>query len=181
MISYLVLTTLLLSVSGFEMQSNLLTPHQTQRDPPQVLFSTPPPRPSKPSASSWAGVRLQKKFQRAVEKKMSWGAPTPVQSSTIPAICNEKDVWVEAPTGSGKTAAFALPILQHLSYAIDTSLMESRGRRYVDALVLSPTRELAIQTKHVFTALHEASTPSLTGDESEVRLSKERRATGTKR
>ncbi len=64
-------------------------------------------------------------------------APTPIQKEAIPAILTGRDVIATAQTGSGKTAAFLLPILQRLP-------KEALGR--TRALVLSPTRELAAQT-----------------------------------
>ena len=70
--------------------------------------------------------------------------PTPIQSQTIPAILDGNDVLGLAQTGTGKTAAFVLPILQHLM----------KGRRGVlRALIVSPTRELAEQTHAVITQL----------------------------
>jgi superfamily II DNA/RNA helicase len=67
-------------------------------------------------------------------------APTPIQSAAIPAILRGGDVWASAQTGSGKTAAFVLPIIERL-------VAEGpRGRgRFVRALILVPTRELAAQ------------------------------------
>jgi ATP-dependent RNA helicase RhlE len=65
--------------------------------------------------------------------------PTPVQQMAIPAILRGEDVRVAAQTGSGKTAAFALPLLQIMSES-----PRERGR-FVRALILVPTRELAIQ------------------------------------
>jgi len=64
-------------------------------------------------------------------------APTPIQLNTIPPILEGRDVLGLAQTGTGKTAAFVLPILQHL-------LKGPRGK--LRALILSPTRELAEQT-----------------------------------
>lgn len=63
--------------------------------------------------------------------------PTPVQWEAIPAVLQNRDVWAQAQTGSGKTAAYALPILQHFAEPQSTS---PRG-----VLVLVPTRELAAQ------------------------------------
>ena len=67
--------------------------------------------------------------------------PTPIQAQAIPVILEGRDVLGLAQTGTGKTAAFALPILQKL-------MKGKRGR--VRALVLSPTRELAEQTHTAF-------------------------------
>lgn len=69
---------------------------------------------------------------------------TPVQVAAIPAILRGGDVWASAETGTGKTAAFALPLLE---------LLGARPRRrgqHVGALVLVPTRELAAQVGQVF-------------------------------
>lgn len=72
--------------------------------------------------------------------------PTPVQAAAIPAVLRGADVWASAQTGSGKTAAFALPILQRLSAAT-----RPRGR-FVRTLILAPTRELAAQIADSFLA-----------------------------
>lgn len=71
-------------------------------------------------------------------------APTPIQVQAIPAVLNGKDVMGLAQTGTGKTAAFALPILHRLVQG---------GRRHVRALVIAPTRELAEQIHESFTLL----------------------------
>ncbi len=65
--------------------------------------------------------------------------PTPVQAQTIPAALDGRDVLGVAQTGTGKTAAFTLPILHHLSAE------RIKGWRPIRALILSPTRELAAQ------------------------------------
>ncbi len=70
--------------------------------------------------------------------------PTPIQAQAIPPILENKDVMGLAQTGTGKTAAFALPILQHL-------MAGKRG--HVRTLVLAPTRELAEQTHETFRSL----------------------------
>ena len=62
---------------------------------------------------------------------------TPIQAETIPLVLAGKDVIGQAQTGTGKTAAFGLPILQHID----------KADRSIQALVISPTRELAIQTQ----------------------------------
>ncbi len=69
--------------------------------------------------------------------------PTPAQTHAIPAILQRRDVMVRAQTGTGKTAAFALPILERLSSAGSND----SARRHVRALVLTPTRELACQVE----------------------------------
>lgn len=74
----------------------------------------------------------------------NYEVPTPVQVETIPAILEGRDVWACAETGSGKTAAYALPILQRL---LDTRPVDLR-RPF--ALVIVPTRELAAQVAEFF-------------------------------
>lgn len=70
--------------------------------------------------------------------------PYPIQQEVIPAILQRKDVLGIAPTGSGKTAGYVLPLLMNLQ-AISTS-----KNRFVNVLVLVPTRELAVQVREVF-------------------------------
>jgi superfamily II DNA/RNA helicase len=74
-----------------------------------------------------------------VAAERNYAAPTPIQLAAIPAVLGGRDVQASAQTGSGKTAAFALPILQRL-----TAGARERGR-FVRALILVPTRELAAQ------------------------------------
>lgn len=73
--------------------------------------------------------------------------PTPIQEQSIPILLKHKDLLGCAQTGTGKTAAFAIPILQHL-YAANRN---EKGRRKIKALVVTPTRELAIQIGESFT------------------------------
>lgn len=70
--------------------------------------------------------------------------PYPIQEKTIPTILQKKDVLGIAPTGSGKTAAYVLPILTNLKGITKTK------NRHINVLVLVPTRELAIQVEEVF-------------------------------
>lgn len=76
---------------------------------------------------------------RAVQD-VGYETPTPIQSQTIPPLLAGRDLLGYAPTGTGKTAAFALPILARMD-------LNARG---VQALVLAPTRELAIQVAEAF-------------------------------
>lgn len=75
--------------------------------------------------------------------------PTPIQEQAIPAILAQKDLLGCARTGTGKTAAFAIPILQLMHQQQQQS---PKGRRSIKALVLTPTRELAIQIEESFKA-----------------------------
>jgi ATP-dependent RNA helicase RhlE len=78
-------------------------------------------------------------------KKEQYTTPTPIQAQAIPEALNGKDILGLAQTGTGKTAAFAIPVLQHL--AKDPI---PKGYRYTRAMILTPTRELAIQISESF-------------------------------
>lgn len=75
--------------------------------------------------------------------------PTPIQEQAIPIVLDRKDLLGCAQTGTGKTAAFAIPILQILTAEKST---DPRAQRKVKALILTPTRELAIQINESFEA-----------------------------
>ena len=72
--------------------------------------------------------------------------PTPIQEQSIPILLKGRDLLGCAQTGTGKTAAFAIPILQHLYL----QKQNDKGRRQIKALVVTPTRELAIQIDDSF-------------------------------
>lgn len=95
-------------------------------------MSTTTPSPA------FAALGLSAPLLRAIAER-HYETPTPIQASAIPAILRGGDVWASAQTGSGKTAAFALPILEILA-----SSPRPRGR-FCRALILAPTRELAAQ------------------------------------
>ena len=77
-----------------------------------------------------------------------YSTPTPIQAQSIPLILEKRDLLGCAQTGTGKTAAFAIPILQLLYQ----QKQEERGPRNIKVLVLTPTRELAIQIDESFAA-----------------------------
>jgi ATP-dependent RNA helicase RhlE len=88
---------------------------------------------------SFNSLGLSAELLRAI-REQGYTQPTPIQSQAIPVILEGKDILAGAQTGTGKTAGFTLPMLQRLS--------ESKNRstsRHIRALVLAPTRELAIQ------------------------------------
>ena len=89
---------------------------------------------------SFKDLKLNKPILRAIAE-VGYDNPTLVQEKTIPSVLSKVDCIVLAQTGTGKTAAFALPILQLLFDKQDTS---KKGKR-IKALIISPTRELAIQ------------------------------------
>jgi ATP-dependent RNA helicase DeaD len=73
-------------------------------------------------------------------KDLGYDTPTPIQSRTIPCLIEGKDVVAQARTGTGKTAAFALPVLSRIDLT----------NKKPQVLVLTPTRELAIQVAASF-------------------------------
>ena len=82
----------------------------------------------------YADLGLSPELMRAIEKK-GYVQATPVQGGAIPYFMDWKDVIAKAPTGTGKTFAFGIPMVEHIDPETDA----------VTALVLAPTRELAIQ------------------------------------
>ncbi len=93
---------------------------------------------------TFADLGLSETLLRALSAA-KYTTPTPIQERTIPALLQGRDVLGIAQTGTGKTAAFALPILQHLSST--TVRAQPKSPR---ALVLAPTRELAVQIARSF-------------------------------
>jgi len=89
---------------------------------------------------SFKDLQLNKPILRAIAEA-GYNEPTLVQEKTIPLVLNKKDVITTAQTGTGKTAAFALPIIQLL---FDKQDAPKKGKK-IKALIISPTRELAIQ------------------------------------
>jgi len=88
-------------------------------------------------------LQLLPQLLRAVDE-MGYLSPSPIQAAAIPPVLAGRDLIGCAQTGTGKTAAFAIPILQRLNGRVD------RAHRPIRALVLTPTRELALQIKENF-------------------------------
>ena len=93
---------------------------------------------------SFADLGLAEPLLRALDAA-KYTVPTPIQARTIPLLLQGRDVLGIAQTGTGKTAAFALPVLQHLAASKERA--QPRSPR---ALVLAPTRELAVQIGRSF-------------------------------
>ena len=94
----------------------------------------------------FSDLNLNKPLLKAIFEK-NYETPTKVQIQTIPLVLAKKNVIATAQTGTGKTAAFALPILQLLFHQQDTS----KEQKKIRALIVSPTRELAVQINEEFT------------------------------
>ncbi len=108
-----------------------------------------------PAPTGFATLALDDRLQRTLAG-LGYEEPTPVQLAAIPPLLEGRDLLAEAPTGTGKTAAFALPILQRLAERMDADRaagrpVEGRGAprdgraSRPAALVVTPTRELAMQ------------------------------------
>lgn len=97
---------------------------------------------------SFNNLQLIEPMLKALSEE-GYTTPTPIQEQAIPVILQQKDLLGCAQTGTGKTAAFALPLLQLLSQHTD---QPADGRRKIKALILTPTRELAIQIEESFRA-----------------------------
>lgn len=80
-------------------------------------------------------------------KEKEYSVPTPIQQEAIPVALEKQDLLGLAQTGTGKTAAFAIPIIQHL---YNEARQEKKKNKEIKALVLTPTRELAIQIEESF-------------------------------
>src|SRR5437868_813331 len=93
---------------------------------------------------SFSDLKLLPQLVAAVEGE-GYTTPTPIQQQAIPHLLAGRDLIGCARTGTGKTAAFALPILQRLSQAAPAT-----GQKHVRVLVLTPTRELATQVGDSF-------------------------------
>jgi ATP-dependent RNA helicase RhlE len=96
---------------------------------------------------SFKNLNLIEPILKALETE-GYTTPTPIQEQGIPVVLEGKDLLGCAQTGTGKTAAFAIPILQNLY----NSKHEEKGSWNIKALILTPTRELAIQIDESFAA-----------------------------
>ena len=92
-----------------------------------------------PRVSSFRDLKLSAPLLQALDDS-GYETPTPIQSQAIPHLLAGRDILGHAPTGTGKTAAFALPLLQRIK-------LQDKS---VQVLTLTPTRELAIQVAEAF-------------------------------
>jgi ATP-dependent RNA helicase RhlE len=96
------------------------------------------------SALPFDQLGLEPELLRAV-REQGYDTPTPIQAKAIPMVLQGRDLLAAAQTGTGKTAGFTLPLLQRLKPHANTST--SPARHPVRALILTPTRELAMQVE----------------------------------
>src|SRR4051812_24300455 len=95
---------------------------------------------------NFSELALHDRLQAAL-KRLDFTTPTPIQAEAIPPLLEGKDLIGTAKTGTGKTLAFAFPLLNRLLTA------PARKVHCTRALILAPTRELAMQINQVFTSL----------------------------
>lgn len=95
--------------------------------------------PAASAALTFRDLALNEAVVRALDD-VGYESPTPIQAATIPRMLEGADIVGQAQTGTGKTAAFALPILSRIDVQ----------QRSPQALILVPTRELAIQVAEAF-------------------------------
>lgn len=112
-------------------------------------FFSADPTADQTDATSFSSMNLSRPMLRALTS-LGFTQPTPIQSRAVPLALLGRDILGSAVTGSGKTAAFMLPILERLSYRD-----RGRGGQACRVLVLCPTRELAVQCEQVGKALAE--------------------------
>jgi ATP-dependent RNA helicase RhlE len=122
-----------------------LKPKKTKNHPANPSFHSNKALPlSKHLSMNFSDLGLSSSLLTAIEKA-SYESPYPIQNEAIPAILQRKDVLGIAPTGSGKTASYILPILQLFQEK------EPAKNRIIPVLILVPTRELATQVAEVAT------------------------------
>lgn len=117
-------------------------PDSTNADAVESTSESAGPQKAAAPEVRFSDFNLAEPISRAVAE-MGYEVPTPIQAQAIPVVMQGHDVMGAAQTGTGKTAGFALPILQRLMRHANTSA--SPARHPVRALILAPTRELADQ------------------------------------
>ena len=98
---------------------------------------------------SFNNLQLIEPILKALSNE-GYTTPTPIQEQAIPVVLQHKDLLGCAQTGTGKTAAFAIPMLQLMHE--EQQKQQPGARRNIKALILTPTRELAIQIDESFRA-----------------------------
>jgi ATP-dependent RNA helicase DDX31/DBP7 len=115
--------------------------------------------------STFTDMGLAERLVRHIEGTMKMAQPTRIQSLAIPELMNGRDVMIRSQTGTGKTLAYLIPVVQQLQ-AITPRLSRTDGTK---AIILAPTRELCIQihtvAQTVFRAYHWIITGTVMGGE----------------
>jgi ATP-dependent RNA helicase DDX54/DBP10 len=112
-------------------------------------------------SGGFQSLGLSNAVYRGITHRLGYRLPTPVQRKALPIILTGVDTVVMARTGSGKTAAFLIPLLERLlasnnnnnTSTISSMAMQQQGHSSVRGIIISPTRELSVQTLRVFNKL----------------------------
>ena len=103
---------------------------------------------SEDDEASFRGMGLDDRLLEAAAVKLAWNEPTDIQTRAIPLIMEGRDLMARGRTGSGKTGAFVIPIIQKiLDYK---RLGKGSQQQCVRALIMAPTKELCRQIQNVF-------------------------------
>ena len=121
---------------GVRLTDGLARPIESPRDDGSTQTT------GQPAPDGFAEFGLEDRLLATVAD-LGYEEPTPIQREAIPLLLDGRDILAEAPTGTGKTAAFALPILQRITIG-------QAGPNTASALVVVPTRELAMQVAEAF-------------------------------
>jgi superfamily II DNA/RNA helicase len=111
----------------------------------------------RPLHTDFANLGLSPLLLTAIQQR-GYASPTPIQSQAIPLILSGQDLRAKAQTGSGKTAAFGLPLLQKILHERSQPKPVTSGNQ-IGALILAPTRELTLQIANTLSDYASAITP----------------------
>jgi ATP-dependent RNA helicase DDX27 len=136
------------SVASSSSSTHSVKETQAQLDRKAAFFSTDDSS-SSAIPTSFAAMNLSRPILRNITA-LNYTSPTPIQARTIPLALLGRDILGSAVTGSGKTAAFMIPVLERLLYREKGKGGKGSASR---VLVLCPTRELAVQAEAVGKAL----------------------------
>ncbi|GAB3191087.1 DEAD/DEAH box helicase [Nesterenkonia suensis] len=126
-------------------EKNEIPENAPQPERPQAEQESPKQESEKPEGPRFVDLGLDPRVL-AVTERLGYETPSPIQAQTIPLLNDGRDVVGLAQTGTGKTAAFALPALTHMARAADAGGVGAAPQ----TLVLAPTRELALQVAEAF-------------------------------
>jgi ATP-dependent RNA helicase DeaD len=127
------------AVAYYNLEAGIILRRRPDLSPRFPLLQDYPMPQTRPPAASFSELNLPAALLEALEA-VGYETPTPIQAQAIPPLLEGSDLLGHAPTGTGKTAAFALPLLSRIDL----------GQQNVQVMVLAPTRELAIQVAEAF-------------------------------
>ncbi|KDQ58746.1 hypothetical protein JAAARDRAFT_34601 [Jaapia argillacea MUCL 33604] len=128
-------------------------PETEDTSPPEETFDT------QSLLQNWLAYPLHPSLLKSLHS-LSFVSPTPIQTQAIPLALSGRDVIGVAETGSGKTLAYGLPILHYILSRPRPRTQVAKARRKLSALILAPTRELALQvSSHLNQCLNSINKP----------------------